>query len=194
MQQKKNDFIEALTETIDNGGLSLAERSDSTPVLVVFLRHGGCTFCREALSDIRDKRPTIERAGTATCLVHMMNDDEARKLFASYGLDDLPRISDPDRSLYHAFGLEQGRIGQLLNWKVWWRGIVAGIIHRHGAGRLMGDGRQMPGVFLLEKNRIVRSFRHRTAADRPDYIEVSGCSLETGPVPPAKQESTHDVP
>ena len=30
----------------------------------------------------------------------------------------------------------------------------------------------VPGVFLLEKNEVLKRFRHRTAADRPDYIDL----------------------
>jgi hypothetical protein len=53
--------------------------------------------------------------------------------------------------------------------KVWWRGFQAGVLNRHGAGRLQGDGFQMPGVFLVFHGQILRSFRHQSAADRPDY-------------------------
>jgi hypothetical protein len=34
-----------------------------------------------------------------------------------------------------------------------------------------GGGRQLPGVFLLRDGRLVRAFRHETAADRPDDEE-----------------------
>jgi hypothetical protein len=112
-------------------------------------------------------------------LVHMMADGEAARLFERYSLADLARISDPHRQLYRAFGLESGRIRQLLSAKVWWRGFIAGVLKRHGAGRQRGDGRQMPGVFLLKDSKIVEAYRHRTAADRPDYSGVAACHLAT---------------
>jgi hypothetical protein len=40
-------------------------------------------------------------------------------------------------------------------------------------GRLAGDGFQMPGVFLIFKGEVIRSYRHHTAADRPDYINLA---------------------
>ena len=40
-------------------------------------------------------------------------------------------------------------------------------------GKLVGDGFQMPGVFLLRNGRIEKAFRHQTAADRPDYCELA---------------------
>jgi hypothetical protein len=36
----------------------------------------------------------------------------------------------------------------------------------------MGDGFQMPGVFLLYHSEIIRSYRHQSAADRPDYMAI----------------------
>ena len=40
-------------------------------------------------------------------------------------------------------------------------------------GKLVGDGFQMPGVLLLKDGTIQRAFRHKTAADRPDYCELA---------------------
>jgi hypothetical protein len=42
-------------------------------------------------------------------------------------------------------------------------------------GRLMGDGFQMPGVFLVHHGVVLRSFRHETAAQRPDYRALARC-------------------
>lgn len=182
MSDTARDIHEALAETRVHTGETLAGLSRATDVLVVFLRHGGCTFCREALSDIARRRAAIERSGVRIVLAHMMSDAEAAGLFGRYGLGDIARVSDPDRELYRAFGLKRGRLSQLLGWKVWWRGFVAGILHRHGARRLKGDGRQMPGAFLLRDGAIARRFRHDSAADRPDYEALAGCAI---PVEPA---------
>lgn len=155
-----------------NMGLTLDELSRLSPVLLVFLRHMGCTFCREALSDLAARRKDIEREGARLVLVHMSEEEDAAPFFARYGLQDVQRISDPQRTLYRAFGLPRGRFGDVLGPKVWWRGFQAGLLGGHGVGRLMGDGFQMPGVFLLFHGEIVRSYRHQSAADRPDYLAL----------------------
>ena len=155
-----------------NYGLTLDELSRLSPVLLVFLRHMGCTFCREALADLAAARREIEREGARLVLVHMSDERYAERFFARYGLEDVQRISDPERTLYRAFGLPRGRFGDVLGPKVWWRGFQAGVLGRHGVGRLMGDGFQMPGVFLLFHGEIVRSYRHQSAADRPDYLAL----------------------
>jgi hypothetical protein len=38
---------------------------------------------------------------------------------------------------------------------------------------MVGDGFQMPGIFLLFHGEVLRSYRHQTAADRPDYVDLA---------------------
>lgn len=155
-----------------NYGVTLDELSRMSPVLLVFLRHAGCTFCREALADLAAKRREIEASGTRLVLVHMGTEQHGAKFFEKYGLEAVPQISDPRRNLYRAFGLPRGTFGDLFGPKVWVRGFQAAILGRHGVGRLAGDGFQMPGVFLLFHGEVVRSYRHQSAADRPDYMAL----------------------
>lgn len=155
-----------------NVGLSIDELSRLSPVLLVFLRHAGCTFCREALDDLASRMPEIESRGARLVLVHMGADAHAEQFFTRYGLQNVPRISDPERSLYRAFGLRRGTLGDLFGPKVWMRGFESAILKRHGQGRLVGDGFQMPGIFLLFHGEVLRSYRHQSAADRPDYVKL----------------------
>ncbi len=157
-------------------GDSLIQLSTESPLLLVFLRHAGCTFCREALADLAQQRRAIEELGVRIALVHMGSGAEAERFFARYGLAGVCRVDDPGQNLYRAFGLSRGRLGQLFGPKVWFRGFQAGILGRHGIGRLAGDGFQMPGVFLLFHGEILNSFRHASAADRPDYVALASGS------------------
>jgi hypothetical protein len=43
-------------------------------------------------------------------------------------------------------------------------------LFRHGIGAIREDGHQMPGLFLVRGAAIVRAFRYRSIADRPDYV------------------------
>ena len=47
---------DAMDRAITDQGESLLELSQSSPRLVVFLRHAGCIFCRESLADLRDRQ------------------------------------------------------------------------------------------------------------------------------------------
>jgi len=159
-----------------NSGESLAEMARQSPVLLIFLRHFGCSFCREAISDISKQRSRLEKLGVRIVFVHMARDQEtAEKFFRKYKLFPIDHIPDPEKQFYQAFGLGRGTPVQLLGLMNWIRGFQAGIIEGHGAAYQnedMGDGFQMPGVFVLHKGEIKNSFIHRHAWDRPDYEEI----------------------
>jgi AhpC/TSA antioxidant enzyme len=154
-------------------GESLLALSRQMRTLVVFLRHPGWTFCRQALAELAEKRSAIAAQGTGLVLVHMQTDTAASALFARYGLQDVPRISDPGRQLYEAFELSRGSLAQVAGPRVWLRGLLS-LFKGHVPGVPEGDVLQMPGVFLLNNGRIERAYRHATSADRPDYCELAG--------------------
>ena len=99
----------------------------------------------------------------------MADDERARAALARYGLDDVPRVSDPARALYRAFGLGEARLGELLAPPVLRRAAEAWRAgHRGGVGG--GDFRQMPGIFLVYRGEVADAYRHQRVSDRPDYV------------------------
>lgn len=109
--------------------------------------------------------------------VHMGTEDEARPFFAAYGMEAVPRVSDPQASLYREFGLARGGVTQVLGASVWTRGMKAFLSGGHTAGKPIGDPWQMPGVFLVHRGKILREFRHDSSSDVPDYTELATCPL-----------------
>ena len=163
----------ALAGAVTSTGQTVAQLSQASPVLLVFLRHFGCTFCREAMADVQSQQPTIAAGKVQIVLVHMGEGQIADTYLRKYGLESLPHISDPHQVLYKAMGLQRGTLGQLFGIKSWIRGFSAGILSGHLVGKLAGDGFQMPGVFLISRGQIIKAFRHTSAADRPDYTELA---------------------
>ncbi len=157
-------------------GQTLLEHSAKAPVLLVFLRHLGCTFCQEALHDLVQVHQQIEARGVKLVLVHMSDPFLGRATLTKWGLETVPFISDPSCELYAVFGLRQGRLWQLFGWKTWVRGLAL-LRVGYKVNGLQGDGLRMPGLFLLYQGRILREYRHRTVADRPDYLEF--CQVST---------------
>lgn len=173
LQQGKPVRKFSLDEALDTYQLNdkeetLREASAENPLLLIFLRHFGCAFCRETLSDLRAARQSIEATGARMAVVHMVDTMTARLYLESVELNDLPAISDPTSALYEAFQLRKGNLGALFGPKVILRGLAV-ILRGHGVGSIAGDPTQMPGVFLLHQGRIVRAYRHQSVADRPHY-------------------------
>ena len=141
------------------------------PTLVVLLRSFGCTFCREAMADVSAIKDEIHAAGANIAFIHAASATEAAPWFTKYGLDDVMTISDPGRAHYQAFGLGQAPAAALIAPAVWARGAASAL--SHGFGMQSPDMlRQLPGVFVVQGDRILAEFRHRTGADRPDYLAL----------------------
>ena len=96
----------------------------------------------------------------------MANEGQAKKFFARYKVEDLPRFSDPEKKLYNEFGLETGIFSQVLGVKSFVRGLEA---FKHGIGAPVGDVWQMPGTFLIYKGKILQAFINENVSDKPDY-------------------------
>lgn len=156
-------------------GDSVFKKSCEKDVLLVFLRHFGCIFCREAMEELSKLKATIAHHNTELVLVHMSTDEVADKYFQRYDLIDVARISDPECKYYKEFGLLKGTFNQLFGFRSWFRGIEAGVIKGYGFGMQLGDGFQMPGVFLIRSGMIITEFRHKYASDKPDYLKMVNC-------------------
>lgn len=142
-------------------------------MLLIFLRHFGCSFCRQAISDVADVRTKLEARSVRPVFIHLGTPERAKTYFDYYGLETVDRISDPAAALYHASSFSLGRIHparHLINPAVW-AGWLGDACFKHGIGGIKEDGHQMPGLFLLSGPRIVRAFRYRSIADRPDYVK-----------------------
>lgn len=162
---------------ISNAETDLAKLSDGKPVLLIFLRHFGCTFCREALADISKKQAEFAMKGVKMVLVHMSTNEIADEYFAKYNISNPLYISDPECNYYKQFGLLKGNFNQLFGFRSFIRGVEAGLVKGHGVGKLLGDGFQMPGVFLIYNSKIEEQFIHKFASDRPDYINLINCCV-----------------
>lgn len=166
---------EGIKEMTTNVGRTIADLSDSHPVMIIFLRHFGCTFCREALAEISLKKSSIAESGTKLVFVHMADNETAEQYFSRYNLDGAEHISDPTCSFYAAFGLVKGKTTQLMGLRVWMRGFQAGIVEGHGIGKLMGDSFQMPGIFLIQNRTLRDQYIHKLSSDKPDYEKLTEC-------------------
>jgi hypothetical protein len=141
------------------------------PTLVILLRSFGCTFCREAMADVAAAKHAIQDSGVNSAFVHGASSVEAAPWFAKYGLGDVTAVSDLDLAHYKAFGLGRTNAAALVDPTVWTRGAVCALSHGFGAQtpQMM---RQLPGVFVVQHDRVLAEYRHRSPADRPDYLAL----------------------
>jgi peroxiredoxin len=164
----------ALREYRTESGRTLLDLVDESPLLLIFLRHFGCAFCRQTLDDVSKLRDEIEAKAIRPVFVHLGTPERAKPYFDYYHLADVERVSDPQASLYAQPIFKLGRKSAFSHFLIptVWKGWLQGAIRKHGIGMIKEDGEQMPGIFYLRQRAIVRVFRYKTIADEPDYMKL----------------------
>ncbi len=168
-------LADALRSSATVAGTPLIEITSAAPTLVVLVRHAGCTFCKEALADLAQQSDRLRDAGVQVAIVTMSDERAAASLASRSNIPGAHWVSDPERRLYGALELGRGSFAQLFGLRVWVRGFLA-TLKGHGVGKLDGDGFQMPGAFVIEGERVLKSYRHAHAADRLDHAAFA-CEL-----------------
>ncbi len=164
---------ELMAQMVTNQEQDLLSLSRNRTVMLVFLRHFGCVFCKEALSDLAERQSVIKNKGIELVFVHMSEKDVAEDYFKRYRLAKSVHISDPFCQYYAAFGIVKGNFSQLYGLRTWIRGFAAKRQgHELELARALGDSTQMPGIFIIKDGTVVDKFIHKHASDRPDYDEI----------------------
>ena len=163
---------QAIADARTESGRSLAELSAQSNVLVIFLRHSGCPFCRQTLSDLAHTRDRLADANVRLVIVHQDTPERGAAWIAKYGLGDCEQISDPQRQLYQKFELAKASWWDLVGPHTWCSGFKATLLQMHGVGKIVGDVKQLSGAFVIRDSKIIKSFRQSYSSDRPDYAAL----------------------
>lgn len=148
-----------------SSGVTLAKASEERPLVLVFLRHFGCTFTRQILRGLQELEQQAKQNNATLVLIHMLQSGEEIDYLGHNS--DIPRIADPRCELYRSFGLGKGGFIELFGPRVWWRGAIA-VFKGCGVGHLAGDGLQMPGVFVFHDGKIISSQPAHSSSDLPN--------------------------
>src|ERR1700740_2672143 len=144
VKEQKGEVAAALANVRTESSRTLLELVDAGPVLLVFLRHFGCSFCRQAIDDVSKVRSALADRSVQPVFVHIGTPERAKPYFDYYQLDDVERISNRDGSFYHSPVFELGRVSLLriaLQPAVW-KGWLQGALTKHGIGLIREDPSQ----------------------------------------------------
>jgi hypothetical protein len=175
----ESDFAKMLAEIQTESGKDLLSLTEQSPVLLIFLRHFGCSFCRKAISDVAELGPELAARGVLPVFVHLGTCEIAKAHFDYYKISDVERIHDPQAVIYQSAVFGLGRSSPwltLVNPYVWF-GWLKGNIFKHGIGKIEGDGHQMPGIFFLKGPNIERKFIYRQISDEPPYLRLIASAI-----------------
>lgn len=150
-------------------GPTFGEVLGNRPTLLVFLRHFGCTFCREMVQDLKEM--VQGRADAPAILFFYMGAPEEGEAFFSHFWPEARAVADAERVFYRAFGLTRGSWKQMFGLEVLACGIRAAS-KGHGLGRPVGDPLRMPGLFLVQGSEVRWEHAFKHAGDHPDFIRL----------------------
>src|ERR1700732_2521398 len=159
-----DEVAKALASIHTESGSNLLALVEASPVLLVFLRHFGCSFCRQAISDVAELRGEWGRRGVRPVFVHLGTPERAKPFFDYYGIGDVERVSDPEAKVYQLPVFRISRIHPVLTLfqPAVWAGWLKGTIFKHGIGAIKEDGKQMQAIFFLKGPKIGREVRYKT--------------------------------
>ncbi len=162
----------------------LSDRWRHGPISLVFVRHSGCTLCRGHADALRNFYPQIQAAGGDVLLV-TMNEPEKLATFKKQLQLPFTCLADPQQAAYRAYQCPRGSWWSVLGPAMWWR--ATWMLFKHGLGKPLGDVRQLPGSFVIDRQGTIR-FVHRSqhSADwaSPDELvrTLSAICVETQPL------------
>ena len=114
------------------------------PLILVFLRHFGCIFCREQIAGLREfKTENI-------VLVGMGRIQETQEFKRKMEIPQ-PVVSDPNKLLYDAFGLRRSSFGQQINPTLMRKSLKL-FQNGHRQGLMKQNPWMLAGVFRIERD------------------------------------------
>lgn len=142
----------------------------SKPLVLLFVRHLGCPFCREHLGDVRDDYDKIRAAGGEVAVVTMGLPKDADWLRSKLRLPFVC-LSDPQQQAYRAYGIPRGGFSKVSGPAIWRSGLRAML--RGGIGVPKGDLRQLHGTAVIAPSGTLRYIhRPKNSADQPSTEEI----------------------
>lgn len=131
---------------------TLRDQIGGRPTLLVMLRHLGCLFSREWLAELRQAAAS-DPSFPAAVYFHLGDKEQGDAFFSAHA-PEARAVSDPAMRFFKGLGVPMAAKLQLLDPRVWACGIRASR-KGHKAGRPVGDPFVMPGLFLVEEERVV---------------------------------------
>lgn len=128
------------------------------PIVLVFVRHSGCTLCFDHAVTLREAYRDLQATGAEVVLVTMDDPQRLRDFKQRWQLPFVC-LSDSQQEGYRAFQCPRGRLLSVIGPVMWWRAIKA--LLRHGAGVVRADPMQLPGSFVIDTHGTLR-FVHRS--------------------------------
>jgi peroxiredoxin len=176
-----DSFPDLALQSID-GPVRLADRWADGPLVVAFMRHFGCVFCREHLIVLGEKHDEIREAGGDVVAIFQYRAEPTHNFCRGR---DVPFdcLGDPGREAYRAAGLGRGPRKEYIGVNVFrQRKRARATGARLGLPR-GGDVAQRPGTFVVDTGgSVVFAHYNADSTDNPPVADVIAAVAGAAPL------------
>jgi peroxiredoxin len=137
--------------------LSSLWRAADRGLVLIFLRHFGCLFCKQEAKRLAHDHQRFVDVGLSIVAVGVGTPARAARFARDHDLP-FPVFGDWDLVAYRAFGLGRATVSGFFNPAVYRAGLRA-VLGGNLPGPPTGDTAQLPGAFVIDPSGIVR-FAH----------------------------------
>jgi peroxiredoxin len=147
------------------------------PALLMFWRHYGCGCGIDRAARLQEEYKKYVALGATVTIIGQGDPLRAEAYAQKYNLPPIRILSDPDFSVYQAYGLLEGKPSQIvfdapIEFQKRDYSAFEGLAKaRREAGRPLVDSPwQLPGEFVIDQNGILRlTYRYNYCEDFPDH-------------------------
>jgi peroxiredoxin len=163
-------LLAATVLDLDGSKVRIGALTTRGPVLLVFVRHFGCLFCKEQVAEVLARREDFAARGVEPIVVGNGSVEDA-KAFAREHAAGLRVLTDPHREAYCAAGMKRGA-STSMSFGVMKRATRA-MMNGYRQTKTQGDPFQQGGVLALGADGRVRyRFISEEAGEHPALNDV----------------------
>lgn len=166
-----DQFPDLQLESVE-GSVQLSDRWRERTLIVAFMRHFGCAFCREHLIDLGNVYDEIEAAGGDVVAVFQYRAESTRNFCRHRGVP-FDCLGDPERDGYREVELGRGERSENIGAKVFagWARVARRRVFPGSAQG--GDIMQRPGSFVVGRDgRVAYAHYNRDSTDNAPVDEL----------------------
>jgi peroxiredoxin len=188
IDERLQDLASASGRDTEGRMVQLGDLWRERSVVLVFVRHFGCIFCRQQVAELKDIVGQIEARGAELVVVGNGRVEDARRFAREQGIG-FRLLTDPTGEAYRRAGMRHG-LATVVGAGVLGRGLVAWARGFRQA-EVLGDPLQQGGVLVIAAGgREVFRYVSRRAGDHPSTAQLIAV-LNSGAVAPALSDRVH---
>lgn len=146
------------------------------PVMLLFVRHFACVFCREQVNELKPHFAELKQRGVDVVIIGNGNAHFARAFVTDLGLD-VPVYSDEQRKAYAAASLVRS-FGSMVHPGAAFALVRALFACSKPSLAVQGDAQQQGGTFVVKPGgQVTFEYRSRYSGDHPKARELVAQAL-----------------